>query len=60
MTTSSSETVDGSEASFDVRWAHWQEAGAAQARALDRRAAIAAIVVFCTLAAGLVIAVYFA
>jgi hypothetical protein len=58
MTTSLAPTVDGSESSFDVRWARWQEGGAVQARALEQRAAVAAVLTFCALATWLVISVY--
>jgi hypothetical protein len=58
MTTSSSGTVTPTEPSFDVRWARWQEAGAAQDRALNRRAALFGALAFCAVAAWLAIAVY--
>lgn len=58
MTTSAARTVDGTDSSFDARWARWQEAGAAQARTLDRNAAVIAVLAFCALATCLVIAVY--
>jgi len=58
MTTSSAAAIEGTESSFDVRWARWQEAGAIRDRALDRRAALIAVLAFCVLAAWLVAAVY--
>ena len=45
------------DASFDVRWARWQERGAAQDRTLNRRAAVFALLAFSTLATWLVIIV---
>ena len=50
-------TVDGDD-SFDVRWARWQETGAGHDRALDRHAAVAAVLAFCALATWLGTAVY--
>ena len=58
MTASLALPVDGTESSFDLRWARWKETGAAHDRALDRRAAVAALLAFCALATWLVIAVY--
>ena len=60
MTTSLVQAVDGAESSFDVRWARWKETGAAQDRALDRRAAVTAVLALCVIATWLVIAVYLA
>ena len=45
------------DASFDVRWARWQERGAAQDRTLNRRAAVFALLAFSALATWLVIAI---
>jgi hypothetical protein len=50
-------TVDGTDASFDVRWARWHDAGAAQDRALNRRAAIAVALMAAAVAAWLAISV---
>ena len=58
MTASAARTRYDSDASFDARWARWQEAGAAQARALDQRIAAIAVLTFCALATSLAIAVY--
>jgi hypothetical protein len=58
MTPSSAETVKGTEPTFDVRWARWQEHGAAQDRAWNRRAAVAAVLGFCALTAWLAVSVY--
>jgi hypothetical protein len=59
MTASSSaRTVDGTDASFDARWAHWQAVGLAQDRALDRTAAVIAVLAFSALAAWLALAIY--
>ena len=58
MTTSLAGTVDGPDSSFDGRWTRWQEAGVAQDRALNRRAALTAALAACALAAWLAIAVY--
>lgn len=45
------------DASFDIRWAHWQERGAAQDRTLNRRAAFFALLTFSALATLLVIVI---
>ena len=45
------------DASFDVRWARWQERGAAQDRALNRRAAVLALLAFSAVATWLVIVI---
>jgi hypothetical protein len=60
MTALVARTVDGNESSFDVRWARWQEAGAAQDRVLNRRAAGVAVLAFCALVNWLVMSVYLA
>jgi hypothetical protein len=45
------------DASFDVRWARWQEHGAAQDRTLNRRAAVFASLAFSAVALWLVIVI---
>lgn len=45
------------DASFDVRWARWQERGAAQDRALNRWAAVWALLACAALATWLVIVI---
>jgi hypothetical protein len=57
MSTSLVGTADGTESTFDMRWARWREAGAAQDRVLNRRAAIAATLAACAVAAWLIMSV---
>ena len=45
------------DASLDVRWARWQERGAAQDRTLNRRAAVFALLAFSAIAAWLMTAI---
>ena len=58
MNTSLAATVDGTDSSFDVRWARWQTAGAAQDLALNRNAALVAALAGCAVVAWLASAVY--
>jgi hypothetical protein len=57
MSTPLAGTVDGTDSSFDVRWARWREAGAAQDRSLNRRAALTGAFVACAVAVWLVISI---
>jgi hypothetical protein len=58
MSTQPTFIADRTESSFDARWTRWQQAGAAQARLWDRRAAFIAALAFCAAAAWLAVAVY--
>ena len=57
MSASLAGTVDGTDTAFDRRWARWRKAGAAQDRALNRRAVIVAALAASAVAAWLVFSV---